>query len=136
MLTLNDSGILHNGGESRMEFDLAKAELEHIMPEKIIDTQWDTYFKNEITEPKCSEALIRSQYHLDNLTKIGNLTLLPPGVNNSIKNSAFMEKRNQAYDNSQIKITQGLRDYTKWDHKTIKIRQDKLAIDAADIWKL
>ena len=121
-----------HGGVNRSVMDLAKAEVEHIMPKTIEKTDWDT----QIKKMGYKEKLERDNYHKTWINKLGNKTILAGGKNAAIQNLSFKEKVQKAYSTDQLKITSGLAEYPDWNHNRIQTRQKKFADDAVNIWKL
>ena len=110
-----------------------KVTVEHIMPKKIEDTDWEVYFKNDLHKTN-REA--RRIYHSNNLNKIGNLTLLSQPRNSSAQNQSFTKKFNSIYKNDNIYITTMLKKYTEWNEDTILDRQQIFSDAALKIWNL
>lgn len=78
----------------------------------------------------------RWKNHDELVNRIGNLTLLGKRMNQSIRNSGFKKKRQDAYDDSDIKITARLTSYTKWSEAGIDDRQAWLAKAAVKVWAI
>ena len=95
--------------------------LEHILPES--PNYWDSW-----KEFGADEA----EYCLN---KIGNLAILSQKEHRSDEkfNRSFTIKC-KAYENSQIKSTSSIADYSNWDSESIKKRQKKLAAQALKAW--
>jgi uncharacterized protein with ParB-like and HNH nuclease domain len=72
--------------------------------------------------------------HDDAVNRIGNLTLLGKRMNQSIRNTNFKTKKQNAYKNSDIKITARLMSYSKWSEAEIDDRQAWLARAAVKVW--
>jgi hypothetical protein len=67
--------------------------------------------------------------------RLGNMTLLDPGVNVDIGNKAFDEKV-VVYKASPLRITQEIAKNNAWGPDEIDARQAVMAATALDIWKL
>ncbi len=110
----------------------SKAEVEHIMPQKISGTEWEEFIKNhkKITKAKAIDA-----YHKDYVNKLGNMTLLNKSKNRSISNSSFDNKKDY-YAKDDLKITSKLADEILWDESRILNRQAEFYIHAKNIWDI
>lgn len=109
-------------------------QLEHIMP-KSLSEDW----KKEINKWKPGITDIDS-FHRENLHKIGNLTLLSPSSNNTMKNSLFSKKKNGdggygGYLHDDNIITKEIKD-DKWTDVEIAKRQKQFEEKALEIWKI
>lgn len=70
------------------------------------------------------------------VNRFGNMTLLLEKPGRGIKNASFKEKVSSVYAHSDLIITQGLLEYSKWGANEIQMRQEKLAKVACRIWNL
>ena len=109
-----------------------RVTIEHIMPKKIIGTDWEKYFKKKLNYTNKAQ---RDIYHLQNLNKLGNLTLLSLSRNTSAQNESFTNKL-KIYKTDNVKITTMLKEYTEWNGDTIRKRQSFFAEKAVEIWKI
>jgi hypothetical protein len=66
--------------------------------------------------------------------RIGNLTLLARRFNEQIKNADFATKREKAYENSKLMITEALLKYDDWSPDSVDVRQSELGKAAEEIW--
>lgn len=105
--------------------------LEYIMPKIIIGTEWEQYFIDEL---KIMDVNERKIYHLDNLNKIGNLTLLNTQHLSNVEH--IKSKTELIYKNEKIEITKSLKDREGWTEDDIKNRQNMFSELAGKIWKL
>lgn len=97
--------------------------LEHILPRKPkTDSVWLQIFDNE------SE---RTEYTY----KIGNYALLLNRLDQTARNKPFSEKK-ESYTKSQIKLTQQLVDYGKWDASAIDQRTELIFNLAKKVWHI
>jgi hypothetical protein len=94
-----------------------KVTLEHIMPQARAP-HW-TY--------------VPADAHAGSVKRIGNLTLLDKGLNESAGNVAFADKV-AAFAKSEITITKELAGLTHWDVDAIDARQKQLADLAVNAW--
>lgn len=67
---------------------------------------------------------------------IGNLTLVTPSFNSSVKNHSFDIKRKDFKDQSVLMLVKDFVDKPKWDEDEILIRAEKLFGTACKIWPL
>ena len=99
--------------------DLAKTQIEHILPQTLTDA-----WREELGEN--AESI-----HVDWLHRPGNLTL--SAYNPELQNSPFQEKRKR-YKDSHIDLTRELTGYEHWTVIEIAARGQVLATEAAQIW--
>ena len=94
--------------------------IEHILPENPAQ-QWEQEFSSE--------------EQADYVYRLGNLTLLESGKNNTeCQNASYMEKL-PIYKTSQYSMTNSI-DYPGWTPEQIRLRQQKLAKTATAIWRI
>ena len=102
------------------DFESAKYNIEHILPEKPSQT-W-----SHIEEAKQNSLIYR----------IGNMTPLETALNREIGNDGYDVKRS-SYARSAFQITRAVAEhYDSWDENKIDARQKRLAQAAAGIWKI
>ena len=96
--------------------------LEHILP------------KNP---GKASEwrRIFEDKERLDYVNKIGNQTLLFGPTDRTLSNKDFSEKR-EKYKDSELKLTQEIAKYDKWDKGTIEERTKELLELAKQVWPI
>lgn len=109
-----------------------KCDLEHIMPKNISGSEWEQYI---ITEKNKTTRSAMSEYHQENVNKLGNMTLLNKSKNRSLLNKSF-EKKKETYRNDDLEITKRLADISVWDDIAISARQEKFFKLAKKIWDL
>lgn len=68
------------------------------------------------------------------IDRLGNLTLLGKRLNSSVKNADFATKKKQAYEGSDIVMTQELLSLDDWTPEAIDERQRELASWVFGIW--
>lgn len=99
--------------------------IEHIIPQ------------NERLSKQWQEELGADwqRVHATYLHTLGNLTLT--GYNSEYSDRPFIEKRDMkgGFKNSPLVLNEDLRNATTWDEKTIKIRAEKLANRAIEVWQ-
>lgn len=98
--------------------------IEHILPQ------------NENLSPAWKESLGPDWQRIQEtwLHTLGNLTLT--GYNSEYSDRAFSAKRDMVggFKESPLKVNQGLGQLDEWTETTIKMRAEKLANVAADVW--
>lgn len=99
--------------------DLAKAQIEHIMPQTLTN-EWKADLGPE-----------HERIHSDWLHTLGNLTL--SAYNPELYNHRFSVKR-QEYERSNVTITRQLASHTSWGEGEIRDRAADLAELAAKMW--
>ena len=115
---------------SRLESDLSgrecnpdtdPASIEHILPENPLD-EWEAVFPRQSWD----EAAYR----------LGNLTLLEPGLNRDIGNSPYLTKV-QAYERSRYLTTQQIPENApeQWTPELLDERQRQMAARARHLWR-
>lgn len=72
--------------------------------------------------------------HAAIINRLGNLTLLSKRLNTSVKNADFATKKEKAYKDSDVLMTQELLAYEDWDAESIDVRQQALSEFAFGIW--
>lgn len=95
------------------------SSLEHVMPVKQ-SREWEH---------------ITTQDHDDFISRIGNLALLPPGVNSKLSSKSLDDKR-LIYENADLMLTKMIAEYDKWTPAEIDDRQKKLAEIAVKTWPI
>ncbi len=68
------------------------------------------------------------------LTRLGNLTLLGRRLNEQIKNSNFEIKKQQAYQNTRLALTEAVLQFESWSTETVVSRQSELCQRAQEVW--
>jgi hypothetical protein len=99
--------------------DLTRAQIEHIMPQKLTDA-WKADLGPD------AETIHGAWLHT-----LGNLTL--SAYNPELYNNPFADKREE-YARSNITMTRRLAEHTTWNAGTIEERGRRLADLAAQIW--
>jgi hypothetical protein len=97
-----------------------EVSLEHILPKNPAPKTWTDF------EPETTSVWAR---------KLGNLCLLASDENGAATNAEFSSKK-PIYAKSNLKLTSGVADYSKWDAKSIQERQKKLAELAVNTWPI
>jgi len=123
-----------NGGRQSATLVLSeKAQIEHIMPQKIKGSLWE----NEIKENKgFTNDTELDEYKKNNLNKLGNLTLLNYIKNIKNSNKPFSEKKIIYADVNEVQMTQDLSRFPEWTDEQIQTRQDGFVSLAVKIWDL
>lgn len=76
----------------------------------------------------------RWEEHDRYVTRLGNLTLLGRRLNEQIKNANFGLKKEQAYQNTRLALTEALLQYEAWSPETVVKRQTALCQCAREVW--
>lgn len=76
----------------------------------------------------------RWEQHDRYIGRIGNLTLLARRLNEQIKNADFGSKKEKAYQNSRLALTEALLKYESWSSSSVDSRQSELCTVAQEIW--
>lgn len=103
-----------------LDFDSDSFNLEHILPENP-EAGWEVFSDDEV------EALVY---------RIGNLTLLPSGVNKDLGNAPYTVKK-PVYAGSSFGITKKIaEDNADWTPQRLAARQNWMANQATAIWRI
>lgn len=103
-----------------LDFDSDSFNLEHILPENP-EVGWEVFSDDEV------EALVY---------RIGNLTLLPSGVNRDLGNAPYTAKK-PVYAGSSFGITKKIADdNADWTPQRLAARQNWMANQATAIWRI
>ncbi len=110
--------------QRKEQMPVDKYTIEHIMPQ------------NENLSPAWKESLGNDwqRVHKDYLHTLGNLTLT--GYNSEYSDRPFVEKRDMqgGFQESPLRLNEGLRDLENWNEKTIQARAERLADKAVNVW--
>jgi len=103
-----------------LDFDSDSFNLEHILPENA-EAGWDAFSDDEV------ESLVY---------RLGNLTLLPRGVNKDLGNAAYAVKK-PVYVGSTFGVTRKIADdNADWTPERLAARQQWMANQATAIWRV
>ena len=132
--------------EERVPLAFDTLDIDHILPQT-----WHTYWAltngESVTATEVSQARIL-QYAPDSLDtksslivereraipRIGNLTLVHYGVNRSLQNHAFEQKRQALFEHSNLQLNRGLMTRHHWNEEAITKRGTELFEAARVIW--
>ncbi len=95
-----------------------EVSLEHILPKNVASGTWKSF------DAETASVWAR---------KLGNMCLLPSEENGAAASAEFSVKK-PFYAKSQLKLTQEVATYKKWEPKSILERQAKLAAMAVKVW--
>ena len=124
---------MKGGRSSATEVLSDKAQIEHIMPQKIKNSPWE----EEIKKIKGFETETEiDEYKKTNLNKLGNLTLLNALKNIKNSNKSFSDKKIVYGNSNEITMTQDLTRQPQWTDEEIQTRQDGFIPMAVKIWNL
>jgi hypothetical protein len=103
-----------------IDFDSDSFNLEHILPENP-EAGWEAFSEDEL------EALV---------FRLGNLTLLPKGVNKDLGNAPYAQKK-PIFAASTFGITRKVaEDNADWTPERLAARQNWMANQATAIWRV
>ena len=127
-------------------FSLEDPTIEHILPQEMhttanpkkgVSNQDDYNWEKDLN----SEADYTWRTYLNVL---GNLTILPRSENSKMGDLRFKKKQdylskssdglNYGYNYTSIRISQGLKNYSVWNEKSILDRSDKMVDYICEIW--
>lgn len=107
--------------EKKVDKNFDNINIEHILPQKIVNPNDWPEFKNDQHDTFCK--------------RIGNLTLFNTKANSDLKSCNFNDKKSE-YSKSNIEITKNLKSISLWSPDSIKKRQELFAKEALKIWTL
>ena len=110
-----------------------KAQIEHIMPQKIKNSPWENEIKQNKGYTNDTEV---DEYKKINLNKLGNLTILNSVKNIKNSNKSFSEKKIIYGNSNEITMTRDLERQPQWTDDEIQTRQDGFIPLAVKIWNL
>lgn len=122
---------MHGGRDTTLRVPI-NAQVEHIMPQTIRKTKWETEIKEKHGFTNDTEM---DDYKKAHLNKLGNLTLLNKTKNQKNSNKPFSEKK-EIYRNDDMKMTKDLAERDVWDDDAISLRQDNMVPLALKIWDI
>lgn len=96
--------------------------IEHIHPQSLTD-KWKGKFGTK-------KSFIEKQAQ-----RLGNLTILPPGVNASAGNKSFLEKKNVYEKHRHLKLVDEILAKEDWDQAAMEERENRLIAWAAKEWE-
>lgn len=111
-----------HGAELVVNQDSKQVNLEHVLPQSPT-ADWVAGFTLGM-EPK------------DYIYRLGNLTLLNAKINRTLADKSFIDKRDLAFESSNLEINKFFRTLSKWSNDEIDQRQRELAITALEVWKI
>lgn len=133
---------LHISSKSE-DFDIrSPLTIEHIMPQGWVANWpladgsagmnthelWDAGIVSD--DPRAQMTRTRNTV----IHTIGNLTILSQGLNSSVSNAAWPDKKPELLKYSLLPINQGLYGHDHWDETTIAERGEKLFAMALELW--
>ncbi|QGT05891.1 DUF262 domain-containing protein [Burkholderia pseudomallei] len=141
-----ETALRSEKSEERVPLALDTLDIDHILPQSWY-AHWPLADETSVTAAEASEARIL-QYAPDNLDdraqaivdreqallRIGNLTFVHYGVNRSVQNRAFDEKRQAFFAHSNLQLNRGLMQATEWDEASIARRGEELFDVARKLW--
>jgi hypothetical protein len=133
--------------EESVPLSLDSLDIDHILPQS-----WYTYWpladgsavsveESQNAQvmrfvPTGLDARMESIVSRDNhVHQIGNLTMVHYGVNRSLQNHAFDEKRQAFFDHSHLQLNRALTKLEQWDEAAIQKRAETLFGFAVELWR-
>ena len=105
--------------------------IEHLMPQTRNLENWPLNVSDD-SEVEAAEAVRRDLIH-----RLGNLTLVQPGLNSVLSNRAWVEKRRIINEQDNLYINKELLNHAPvdyWDEDQIRLRCERLADHIVQIW--
>ena len=126
-------------GEGVVEYDM---ENKRVCVNRVVQSEAKLYsdlFPDAPTPDDISDECYRAAYNLavarDKLLEsIGNLTLITRNLNSTLRNGAFLQKRELLDANSDLRLNYEICQEEAWDVNQIYARSDKLIADFCEIW--
>jgi len=84
--------------------------------------------------PEWQDKLGRGENLQETVNRLGNLMLLPPGVNSRAKNKSFKQKKKIYRQNRHLKLMDEVIRKRDWNSKTIAEREKRLLSWARETW--
>lgn len=133
--------------EENVPLSLDSLDIDHILPQS-----WYAHWpladnsKVSVEESQAAEVMRFVATGLDarmveiisrdsHVPRIGNLTMVHYGVNRSLQNHDFEEKRQAFFDHSHLQLNRALTKHDKWDEASIQARSETLFGFARDLWQ-
>lgn len=110
----------NKGEEEWVNADPNQITLEHILPQALPATGWESF---------------DAKSHAEFKARLGNLCLLRRSENNGMPNSSFATKK-PFFEKSSLTTTAALREYEGWSPQELEDRQKKMAILALKAWPI
>ncbi|WP_081080990.1 DUF262 domain-containing protein [Burkholderia territorii] len=141
-----ETALRSERSEERVPLALDTLDIDHILPQS-----WPSYWPlpdgTSVSSNDVHEARIL-QYVPDNLDErsaailarervvpqFGNLTLVHYGVNRSLQNHAYAQKRQALFEHSNLQLNRELMQLQHWDESAIAARGEKLFEVARVLW--
>lgn len=142
-----ETALRSEKSEEKVVLAMDDLDIDHILPQS-----WAAYWPlpdgSTATVEEVAQARIL-QYAPDTLdsrssiivereralSRLGNLTMIHYGVNRSVQNHDFGEKRAKLFEHSNLHLNRELMRMTKWDESAIQARGEKLFELAKQIWR-
>lgn len=133
--------------EESVPLSLDSLDIDHILPQS-----WYAHWpladnsKVSVEESQAAEVMRFAATGLDarmveiisrdsHVPRIGNLTMVHYGVNRSLQNHDFDEKRQAFFEHSHLQLNRALTKHDKWDEAAIRARADDLFGFARELWR-
>lgn len=135
ILYLLELAIRDNNKQNTKLLSINNYDLEHIMPQK-----WEKYWPLPEVTGKTKEELEEERY--TKVATIGNMTILKNGLNKSLHNVSWYNKKNGKNNDGLIKYGSGLETFSlhivlpEWNETTITERTSCLLGHILKVWKV
>jgi len=133
--------------EERVPLSLDTLDIDHILPQSWYE-YWQLPNGETVSVEQARDAVMlelagqpigasaalaaRRECHVK---RIGNLTMVHYGVNRSLQNHAFEEKRQAFFEHSHLQLNRALTAAQAWDEDAIQARAEKLFEFAVNLWR-
>lgn len=132
--------------EERVPLEMDALDIDHILPQNwyahwpladgttATDQEASAVAPMRFVSTEQSERVKAILAREDAVAQIGNLTLVHYGVNRSLQNHAFEEKRAALFEHSNLQLNRGLMRRDGWDESAIAERGQTLFEYALRLW--
>lgn len=135
ILYLLELAIRNTNKQNTKLLSIKNYDLEHIMPQK-----WEKNWPLPTNTDK-SEDVLEDERN-KKVASIGNMTILKNGLNKSLKNKSWTDKKYGKNQDGLVKYGAGLETFSQyidlpaWDENTIDKRAEFLLQKALEVWKI
>lgn len=110
-------------GKEKADWDVCNYTVEHVMPQHLSTDWYSVLEESGETDPVAAHtALVHT---------LGNLTLT---CDNSILSDSPIERKQQIFDNSMLRMNRLLKDAKQWTRSEINKRAETMCAQAIQIW--
>ncbi len=146
VLTELENGMRTSRTEEPFTPSLGMLDVDHILPDKWYD-HWILHGET-ITADEATSAFLATLGMSKQTSKIegiirreklkatlGNLTMVHYGVNRSLQNGPFAQKRERFFAESNLHLNRSLMRAESWDEASIEQRGNELFMTARTVWR-